>query len=209
MSEDDINKAAKTTRKPSTTKKAAAVKKSAPPKVTKSTAVKAASRKKPSAAKKTATPKAAAAKKTAAATKPSVKSKMAPKPKEGPASKPDKENISAAPNDDASNNYSSSPASDSDTFVEDLKGKDWGASLKRGIFMLIFGFVGQFTLSVTFFLAFLQFIVSLLVGPPNAAITSAIGTATRYLSEILAYLSFKTDDLPFPFGNDFPNEEND
>ncbi|MEX0299262.1 MAG: DUF4389 domain-containing protein [Kordiimonas sp.] len=96
-----------------------------------------------------------------------------------------------------------------DTFVEDLKDKDWGASLKRGIFMLIFGFVGQFALSVTFFLAFLQFIVSLLVGPPNTAITAAIGTASRYLSEILAYLSFKTDDLPFPFGNDFPSGEDD
>ncbi|MBV1901709.1 MAG: DUF4389 domain-containing protein [Kordiimonadaceae bacterium] len=49
--------------------------------------------------------------------------------------------------------------------------------------------------------------MSLLLGPPNASLTSAIVIASKYLGEILAFESFRTDDLPFPFGNDFPEDK--
>ncbi|MBL4836791.1 MAG: DUF4389 domain-containing protein [Kordiimonadaceae bacterium] len=94
-----------------------------------------------------------------------------------------------------------------DAIVKEMKDKDWGASIKRGIFMVLFGIISQFVLSVTLFLAFVQFIVSLLLGPPNTALTSAIVMASKYLGEILAFESFRTDDLPFPFGNDFPEDK--
>lgn len=216
MSEDNTTKAAKTASKTPASKKVVATKKSASAKATKPATTKAETHKKPvttkksAAAKTTSTKPKPASKKVAASTaKSSAGRKTAAQPSKKTAPKPEKESVSAKSNEDMSADYSSNSASDSDTFVEDLKDKDWGASLKRGVFMLIFGFVGQFALSVSFFLAFLQFIVSLLVGPPNTAITSAIATASRYLGQILAYLSFKTDDLPFPFGKDFPTEDDD
>lgn len=196
MSEDstpDTPKAEKPGKKPAAkkpaTRKAAA----------KGTAKKAAT--KTGAGKTSTAPKKAAAAKTTSTAKKTT-GKAAPKK---PSPKP--ETTEAPATDEAVSQTSAKTSSENENFIDDMKQKNWGASLQRGLFMLIFGFVGQFALSVTFFLAFLQFVVSLLVGPPNATITSAIVTTSRYLSEILAYLSFKTDELPFPFGKEFPSEK--
>lgn len=101
-----------------------------------------------------------------------------------------------------------SKAADMDNdFIETLKNKDWGSIIKRGLFMVVFGIIGQFTLYATLFLAFVQFIVSIVLGKPNKALTNAINVAGQYLIEILTFLSFKSEEQPFPFGRDFPSDD--
>lgn len=198
-----------TTKKTATTRKTATSKTAAKPKAAakKAAATKtAASKAKAKATRKAPAKKTTTAKKTTASTRgaaPQAKvTKTAPiRPQE------EKPSTAAEAASEAKAQEQTSGPINPETIVEELKDKDWGASIKRGVFMLIFGFIGQFALSVTFFLAFLQFVVSLVLGPPNATLTSAIVITSKYLSEILAYLSFKTDDLPFPFGNEFPGSD--
>jgi len=157
----------------------------------------------PTATQKTPTAKPASAKKPAAAAKgaPAAVKKETSRPK---AKAPTSGSEKADANTEAKTETSMPNAED---FVSDLKNRNWPETMKRALFTIIFGVVGYFVLWASFFIAFLQFVVSLLMGAPNKNITSVMLTASQYLAEILAYLSFKTNELPFPFGNDFPESD--
>ena len=96
---------------------------------------------------------------------------------------------------------------DKDKMIKELKEKDWGTVVLRGVFMLIFGILCQLALYVVFVLALVQFLIMIGTGKPNSSVTSSIATAARYMSQTMNYLSFKTELKPFPFDRDFPSED--
>ena len=101
----------------------------------------------------------------------------------------------------------SDSAFDKDTVIKELKEKDWGTVVLRGVFMLIFGILCQLALYVVFVLAVVQFLIMIGTGKPNPSITAAIATAASYMRQTMDYLSFKTEEKPFPFDKEFPTED--
>jgi len=180
-------KAKTTTAKTAAKKKTTAAKKRAP--------VKKAAPK--TAAKKRAAPKASPRKAAAAKTpEPDKKTATAP---QTPGNEPHAETPPKQPEENTSFNK--------DTLIEELKDKDWPTIVIRGIFMLVFGVLCQIALSFTFFLALIQFIVMVGTGKPNETVTKAISIAATYMGQTLSFLSFKTEEKPFPFDLGFPQAD--
>ncbi len=91
--------------------------------------------------------------------------------------------------------------------VEDLKGRDWPKIIQRALLMVFFGFLAWVTISVAFFLATAQVVISIFVGEPNAALTRLIKQGANYIHDVLDYLSFASDECPFPFGRKLPDPD--
>jgi len=223
MSEETTNNQKAPAKKPTAAKpRKASTVKAAPKKAAAATTKKAPAKKAPVKkvpAKKTATPKTAtktAAVKTPVKKTPAAKvavKKTVTTPRKTAAKKPTATKVKAEQKATQAEAIKpkatgASKAEDMDNdFIETLRNKDWGSIIKRGLFMIVFGIIGQFTLYVTLFLAFVQFIVSIVLGKPNGTLTNAINVAGKYLIEILTFLSFKSEEQPFPFGRDFPNDD--
>ncbi|MCJ9428983.1 DUF4389 domain-containing protein [Kordiimonas marina] len=159
---------------------------------------------KTSTAKKAA-PKKSAAKPKAAAAKATGATAKAATPPEAEAPKAEAPKAESASADSAAASHTISE--DAQEFIAELKEKDWGTYLVRGIFMLVFGFLSWLAISFCFLLAGIQFVILILTGGPNDVVTKAIMTAGNYIADVMAYLSFKTDERPFPLGKPLPVEE--
>ena len=173
-------------------------------------------KKKPAAKPKTAKSKPAAAKKpTARRATPAKKAKPQPKPSasEQPAAQNEPtqaETVHTSDQADATKPADASSKSkdyDASKMVEDLKGRDWPKIIQRALLMVFFGFLAWITISVAFFLATAQVVISIFVGEPNKALTRLIKQGANYISDVLDYLSFASDECPFPFGRDLPEAD--
>lgn len=71
--------------------------------------------------------------------------------------------------------------------------------LARLLFMLLFGVVGYFVFWASLLAAGLQFIVRLVTGAVNDELVQFSTVLSDYLGDILRFVSFQTDDKPFPF----------
>lgn len=91
--------------------------------------------------------------------------------------------------------------------VEDLKGRDWPKIIQRALLMVFFGFLAWITISVAFFLATAQVVISIFVGEPNKDLTRLIKQGSSYIGDVLDYMSFATDECPFPFGKNLPEAD--
>lgn len=96
---------------------------------------------------------------------------------------------------------------DASNLVDDLKGRDWPKIIQRALLMVFFGFLAWVTISVAFFLASAQVVISIFVGEPNAALTRLIKQGANYIHDVLDYLSFASDECPFPFGRKLPEAD--
>ncbi len=83
------------------------------------------------------------------------------------------------------------------------------ATWLRLLFMVIFyalislaGLVGTFVVVVGFFWV-------LFTGEVNQQLRQAGQAIASYMYEIIRYLTFNTDDKPFPFGGEWPSEPTD
>lgn len=210
--------AKKTTTKVAASKKAAQVKAKKPAKAAAKPAAKKAVAKKP-AAKKTAAKKPAvkrpavkkaAAEKTTAIEDVKVENIRA---EDTPSTKPNADQ-SASKKPDADNGGSGSHADgsgshagfDSERLIAELKEKDWGTIATRAFFMVFFGFLANIALMVTFILALVQFILMVGTGRPNHSVTSIILRLATYIGQALNFLSFRTEDKPFPMDLDLPSD---
>lgn len=177
-----------------------------------STASSATPKKKPAtkkpAAKKTPAKKApaktAAAKKTAATSSSNPSTKAEATQKNANTSSVQTETVQ---NDAKADTSSSEKDYDASKIVEDLKGRDWPKIIQRALLMVFFGFLAWITISVAFFLATAQVIISIFVGEPNKALTQLMKQGANYIRDVLGYLSFDTDECPFPFGKDLPEAD--
>ena len=91
--------------------------------------------------------------------------------------------------------------------MEDLKGRDWPNIIKRALLMVFFGFLAWVTLFVAFFLAATQVVFTIFAGGPNSALTRLIKQGANYIHDVLDYLSFASDECPFPFGRNLPEAD--
>jgi len=73
----------------------------------------------------------------------------------------------------------------------------------RALFMLLMALAYQVTASVVCLVTVLQFVIVLLSAKPNARLVALGRSLGRYLQQIVNFLTFASEDIPFPF-NDWP-----
>jgi len=73
----------------------------------------------------------------------------------------------------------------------------------RGLFMLLMAFAFQVCGTVICIVTVIQFVMTLLNGTPNLRLVSFGRSMGRYLQQIVDFLTFATEEIPFPF-NDWP-----
>ncbi len=75
---------------------------------------------------------------------------------------------------------------------------------KRLVYMLIFTVILSVSRLLTFLIAFIQFFIVLFSGNANSKLQGFGHTLGVYLSEIVDFLSYYTDEKPFPFDKEWP-----
>ena len=86
--------------------------------------------------------------------------------------------------------------------IEDnLKSKD---TWTRLIFMVIYYVLASIASIVVGAVVVLGFLAVLFTGERNRQLMVAGQTLANYIRDILSYLTYNTDDKPFPFGEDLP-----
>jgi len=88
---------------------------------------------------------------------------------------------------------------------EILKGTKW----IRFLFMILYGFVINFVITICIGLAIVQFLFYLFTSKPNASIANFNSHLLEFFNDSLAFLLFQTEDKPFPFkeNDDASNED--
>jgi hypothetical protein len=77
----------------------------------------------------------------------------------------------------------------------------------RLVFMFIFYVIATLTGAVASAVVVLGFLWVLFTGEKNRQLQQAGQAVASYLYEIIRYLTFNSDEKPFPFGRDFPASE--
>lgn len=86
---------------------------------------------------------------------------------------------------------------------EILKSSKW----IRFIFMVLYAFAINFALTICIGLAFVQFLFVLFTSKPNSSISNFNDYIIEFFNDSLAFLLFHTEQKPFPFKNNNPDEE--
>lgn len=76
-----------------------------------------------------------------------------------------------------------------------------GSIWMRGLLMLLLILALHISGTVIFIVAVIQFVMMLLAGKPNARLVAFGRSLGRYLQQIVNFLTFATEEMPFPFGN--------
>lgn len=76
----------------------------------------------------------------------------------------------------------------------------------RGLFMLLMALAYQVSGSLMFIITIFQFVMMLLNDTPNARLLSFGRNLGRYLQQIVYFLTFASEEVPFPF-NDWPSSD--
>jgi hypothetical protein len=76
----------------------------------------------------------------------------------------------------------------------------------RGLFMLLMGFAFQVSGTVLCIVTVIQFVMTLLSDAPNLRLVSFGRSMGNYLRQIVNFLTFATEEMPFPF-SDWPAGE--
>ena len=70
----------------------------------------------------------------------------------------------------------------------------------RVLYALGFGIIAWFVLHVLFFLAFVQVVLIAVNGHANGELKRFCASLIQYESELFAYVTFASDEQPFPLG---------
>jgi hypothetical protein len=76
----------------------------------------------------------------------------------------------------------------------------------RGLLMILMALAYQLAGTVLFFIALIQFVLALLSDAPNPRLAAFGRSVGRFQSQIASFVSFASEDLPFPFA-DWPSGE--
>ena len=74
----------------------------------------------------------------------------------------------------------------------------------RGFFMLLMALAYQLTGTVMFIVTVIQFVLVLINDAPNDRLVSFGRNMARYLQQIVNFLTFAAEEIPFPF-SDWPS----
>ena len=77
----------------------------------------------------------------------------------------------------------------------------------RLLFMVVFYVLATVTSAVLSVVVVLGFFWVLVTGEKNGQLQQAGQVIAAYLYEIIRYLTFNTEDKPFPFGKDLPSAD--
>ncbi len=77
----------------------------------------------------------------------------------------------------------------------------------RGLFIVIFGFIFYFLYIIIGLLVIFQFVTKVLTGGLNQNLLDFSSGMTRYVQQILLYITFHSENRPFPF-SPWPSGEN-
>lgn len=69
---------------------------------------------------------------------------------------------------------------------------------KRLLFMVGYGFIGYFVLIALFLVAIVQAVYTLVTGAENGELKDFARNLTRYLGEVMAFVSWASEEKPFP-----------
>jgi len=78
----------------------------------------------------------------------------------------------------------------------------------RGLFMLLMALACHVSVTVLFIISLIQFVIKLLNDAPNERLVSFGRSMGRYFQQIVGFMTFATEDIPFPF-NDWPTDDRD
>jgi len=70
---------------------------------------------------------------------------------------------------------------------------------KRLLFMILFVVIINIAEAVVFLVAAVQFLFKLLTGKTNAQMRNLGGSLGAYVREIIVFLTYHGDDMPYPF----------
>ena len=73
----------------------------------------------------------------------------------------------------------------------------------RAVFMLLMILAYQVSVTLLFFLTVIQFVIVIVNDAPNIRLTSFGRSLGNYFKQIVHFLSFATEEVPFPF-SDWP-----
>ncbi|MGZ3238896.1 MAG: DUF4389 domain-containing protein [Burkholderiaceae bacterium] len=76
----------------------------------------------------------------------------------------------------------------------------------RALYMLLMGLILQLCGTLLCALTLIQFVLALLTDAPNARLITFSRSLGRYVQQIVWFLAFASEDLPFPF-RDWPSGE--
>jgi hypothetical protein len=71
----------------------------------------------------------------------------------------------------------------------------------RGLLMILMALAYQLAGTVLFFIALIQFVLALLSDAPNPRLAAFGRSVGRFQSQIASFVSFASEDLPFPFAD--------
>ena len=96
--------------------------------------------------------------------------------------------------------------SDSGKIEKNLKSR---ATWLRLLFMCIFGLLASLASLVASVVVVLGFLMVLFTGEVNRELRSVGQSLAAYIYENIRFLTFNTDDRPFPFGNKWPSGDSE
>ena len=76
----------------------------------------------------------------------------------------------------------------------------------RALFMLLMVMAYQLSVTLLFFVALIQFVFALLADGPNERLMAFGRNLGAYLRQIVEFLTFSSDEAPFPF-SDWPSSD--
>ena len=74
----------------------------------------------------------------------------------------------------------------------------------RGLYMLLMALAFNVAATILFLVAVAQFLFALFTDAPNQRLASFDGGLAQYFQQLVEFLTFGTEELPFPF-NDWPS----
>jgi small-conductance mechanosensitive channel len=83
------------------------------------------------------------------------------------------------------------------------------ATWLRLLFMVVYYVIGTVVTAVLSVVVVLGFFWVLFTGEKNGQLQQAGQVIAAYLYEIVRYLTFNTEDKPFPFGNEMPSPDSE
>ncbi|CAH1385382.1 DUF4389 domain-containing protein [Candidatus Nitrotoga sp. M5] len=76
----------------------------------------------------------------------------------------------------------------------------------RGLYMLLMALAYQISGTLMFIAAIFQFLMTLITGKHNTQLLSFGSSLGRYFQQIVNFLTFSSEEVPFPF-NDWPSSD--
>lgn len=76
----------------------------------------------------------------------------------------------------------------------------------RGLFILIYVVIAHVVFWIIWLVVIFQFLMKVITGHVNPNVRDFSGSLTRYAFQILSYVTFRSEEQPWPFGP-WPQEE--